>query len=312
MFKWLVRIAATCGLLSLAGALGEFHFALDQISSFRVQYVCGLIVALAAALITRAFIPAVIIIPVLLVHSFAVAQMYIPTNSETVSGGDDIRVMSSNLLVSSTSFNAQVESIYKIDPDIIVFQEYSSSWDMALSDELKEYPFRVSEVLDSPFGIAIYSKYEIISSKIVTLGRSTVPNIDAVVNINSQHLRILGVHPPPPISDRLFNLRNSHLNAISKQVVDETRAMIVLGDLNTTPWSVHFRKMVSETKLRDSRRGFGIHPTWPSKYLFAQIPIDHILINGEIRTVDMGTVVSHGSDHKGLWADLEIGSDKTE
>ena len=59
-------------------------------------------------------------------------------------------------------------------------------------------------------------------------------------------------------------------------------------------------------------RSGSVRPTWPSNYLFAQIPIDHILVNGAILAVDVGTEFSHGSDHKGIWADLELDSDMSE
>ncbi len=55
-------------------------------------------------------------------------------------------------------------------------------------------------------------------------------------------------------------------------------------------WSPYYQKLEQKTRLRNSRLGFGILPTWPAKKIgnsivfdilsrFFQIPIDHCLIS---------------------------------
>ena len=40
--------------------------------------------------------------------------------------------------------------------------------------------------------------------------------------------------------------------------------LTVIGDLNTTSWSYYYKRFVSRMKLYDSRKGFGVHASWPT------------------------------------------------
>ena len=82
--------------------------------------------------------------------------------------------------------------------------------------------------------------------------------------------------------------------------------LVVLGDFNTTPWSYHFRELIINGQLLDGRRGLGILPTWPAKFFPLQIPIDHILLNDGARVVNMQTSTGLSSDHRTIWADLQL------
>jgi len=80
---------------------------------------------------------------------------------------------------------------------------------------------------------------------------------------------------------------------------------VVAGDLNATPWSPIFHRVLDLGRLRDSREGFGLHRTWPSGiHALLRIPIDHVLV-GEGVTVLRREVGPHiGSDHRPVIVDL--------
>ena len=73
--------------------------------------------------------------------------------------------------------------------------------------------------------------------------------------------------------------------------------VLLLGDLNATPWSHPFKRLLQETGLIDGSRGMGYQPTWPAGVLPLLIPIDHCLHSQELRVVhkEVGPMV--GSDH---------------
>ena len=39
--------------------------------------------------------------------------------------------------------------------------------------------------------------------------------------------------------------------------------LILMGDFNTTPWSLAFRRLIRQTGLRNAAAGFGYLATWP-------------------------------------------------
>jgi endonuclease/exonuclease/phosphatase (EEP) superfamily protein YafD len=76
-----------------------------------------------------------------------------------------------------------------------------------------------------------------------------------------------------------------------------TGALVLLGDLNTTSWSPHFRDLINTAGLKDSRAGFGIQPTWPAGTPPLWIPLDHCLVSPEIKVHDRRVGPNVGSDH---------------
>ena len=83
-----------------------------------------------------------------------------------------------------------------------------------------------------------------------------------------------------------------------------------------TMWSPYYRLLVRKTGLRNTRKGFGILPTWPTKGTYQilpgwltslfRIPIDHCLISHGLDTSNIYTGSSTGSDHKPLIVDLHL------
>ena len=90
---------------------------------------------------------------------------------------------------------------------------------------------------------------------------------------------------------------------------------MLAGDLNVTQFSPHFKNLLKTGKLKDSSRGFGYQPTWPAQLpllnkisecpLF-RIPLDHVLVSGDIQVRSVELLPSIGSDHLAVEAVLSI------
>ena len=302
-----LRLAVLGGIVSLGAVFSYHHLIFDLLSHFRVQYVFLLLIGLGVALWCRALAIGLFLSACLLVHVYELYSSQQVTR--TVSGATTtaLIVMSSNLLASNADYASHIAHIKNVNPDVIVFQEYTSEWDGVFSDSLTGYPYRILESMNSPFGIALYSKYPVIEGKVVKLNDGNRPSIDATVLKESTRLRVFGTHPPPPVSTELYNERNRHLEAISALAAENTGPMIVVGDLNISPWSAHFRNFLSNGNLSDFRAGHGILPTWPAGFAPLLIPIDHIVGGGPVRVVSIKTSRGLGSDHRTLWMELNYG-----
>ena len=84
-----------------------------------------------------------------------------------------------------------------------------------------------------------------------------------------------------------------------------------MGDLNVSPWSAEFRQLLKDSQLRDSTKGFGLQPTWPTHVRLMQIPIDHLLYSSDIKIIDRRVGPNIGSDHYPLIVDLQIPKSST-
>jgi endonuclease/exonuclease/phosphatase (EEP) superfamily protein YafD len=80
----------------------------------------------------------------------------------------------------------------------------------------------------------------------------------------------------------------------------------LLGDLNVTPWSPYFQELLAATGLRDSARGWGLQPSWPTMSLLLRVPIDHCLISPELHVTERTLGPDIGSDHFPLLVTLAV------
>ncbi len=116
----------------------------------------------------------------------------------------------------------------------------------------------------------------------------------------------LGTHPLPPGSPERLRLRDEQLTALAGFVAGLRKPLILAGDLNVTPWSPRFERLLRETGLTDTARGRGLQGTWPVGLPWMRIPIDHCLISESFRVVDRKVGPAVGSDHFPLLVDLEL------
>ena len=81
---------------------------------------------------------------------------------------------------------------------------------------------------------------------------------------------------------------------------------ILLGDLNITPWSYFFGRLLRTANLRDPSVGIGFKTTWPVGQILLRIPIDHCLVSPEIAVEDRRVGTDVGSDHFPLVVDFAL------
>ncbi len=172
-------------------------------------------------------------------------------------------------------------------------------------------------------GIAVYSKLPLKNASIHFFGLHKNPSILANLNINGQDISLIAIHPPPP-KPVSFQDRNKQLDEISQYVKSLSNPVVMIGDFNTTMWSHYYKKLVSDTGLRNASKGFGIIPTWPRATTYSaysripsailwllSVPIDQCLISPEIKVLKIRSGVNVGSDHLPLIADLMIPGKKS-
>lgn len=180
------------------------------------------------------------------------------------------------------------------DFDLVVLQEYARPMAQALSK--LEYPFKVERPRSDNFGIAVFSRLPITDAEVLVLDAAGVPSIRAELSIAGRPLRLLATHPLPPVSADHRASRDRQLAALA-HALPLAGAVVLAGDLNSTPWSPQVRRLRQESGLLDSARGFGVQPTWPSLFPPLWIPIDHVLHSAELVVTQRATGPACGSDH---------------
>ena len=76
-------------------------------------------------------------------------------------------------------------------------------------------------------------------------------------------------------------------------------SVIVMGDLNLTPWSPLFRDFLIAADLHDASRGHGLTPTWYRWPFFPfGLVLDHGLASQDIVCTKRAVQGDVGSDHR--------------
>jgi endonuclease/exonuclease/phosphatase (EEP) superfamily protein YafD len=162
------------------------------------------------------------------------------------------------------------------------------------------------EERDGNFGIALLSKYPLAATAVVASEPLGLATIVATLDISGRRLQLIGTHPMIPLGPRNYAARNTQLTAVSDLLRRSEGARVLIGDLNTSMWGLNYRTLEARSGLRNVRRGFGVLPTWPTFLPFAMIPIDHVLVSGEVGVLDVRTGPRIGSDHLPLLVTLTL------
>ncbi len=113
-------------------------------------------------------------------------------------------------------------------------------------------------------------------------------------------LEVLGTHPLSPTNGSRAARRDAQLEAVAAWSADRPGPLVVVGDLNTTPWSAVFRHLESAGNLVNSQRGFGLQASWPVGWAPLMIPLDHLLHTADLTTLRRQLGPALGSDHYAL------------
>jgi len=295
-------LAATAGLVlcltTVAGFLGRSHWTVDLFSHFRMQYLVGLGALTLLFLIARHGRIALGFFVFTIVNLAVVVPLYVP--GEWVREGVDsesFRLMLINVNTREGDPERVVEAVGVEDPDLLVLEELSPRWKEAVGRLEARYPHRRTVYREDNFGIGLFSKLPLEDAHVLYVEDKPVPSILAEVEAPSgRRFRVLATHPVPPVNQEYTRSRDVHLSALPG-LVEEDMPTILAGDLNTTPWNHGFKRLLKETGLENSMRGFGVQSTWPVRPFVLRIPLDHVLHSEEFRVVDRRVGSSVGSDH---------------
>ncbi|MBH23614.1 MAG: hypothetical protein CMH57_03925 [Myxococcales bacterium] len=310
--RWSERIGAharlwlALGVLATGlGFLGGLHWAVGLAAHFRVQYVlAALMIGIVAALVrdTRAVVVAAALVCVNVAPVIGATFIGVGPDPDHARA---LSVMSINVYRDNPDAAAVQAAIREARPDVVGLIEVNARWGGALLEPLKDlYPHQKVATDESMFGLALLSRTPLRDAELIAPGGGGFPVIRArVEGQGGREVTILLVHPPPPIMPSLARAHEAQLDALPEVVRGAGERVVLMGDLNATPWSHPFQALLSGSGLRDSRVGVGIHTTWPAAAPIAGLPLDHVLVKGlEVVARRIGPDV--GSDHLPVLVEL--------
>ena len=291
-------------VISLAGFLGAWTWWLEILSHFRVQYaLCFLLLALAYAAggKWRGFVGA---LSLALINAAPVFLFLWPPAAPAPPNQTVFRAMLLNVNCRRGEPAAVRATIASAHPDFLVLEEISPRWLVELAPALAEYPFRKIQARHDNFGIGLFSRQPFDAARIEPFGIVDVPSVFADLTLAGRRLTLVATHPLPPGGALLAAERNRQLEWIARKIASVPGPVLLLGDLNTSPWSPAYRRVLATSGLADAAQGRSIRPTWPSFLPPLWIPLDHVLHSDEIAVHAFAVGPHVGSDHLPLVVDF--------
>ncbi len=318
MKQWLLKLfqfsAIVTFLLSIAGFWGELAYLLEITVHFKWQYLAiGCLISLFF-LVRGQPVWLIFSLCIVLLNLSFVLPWYLPANGfsqlarSTNTNSNPLKILLANVNIANQNYADTLDLIQSTNPDLFAIVETNQNWleQVAMSGI---FPYSIQSPNAGNFGVALYSKFPLKPVNVPTLPASTVSRVEdyhvaATVEIDQTSVTFIAIHPPPPITAVLTNLRNQELQIVGDFVQKNPSATVILGDLNTTMWTTAYRQFEQRTNLKNARKGFGILPTWTTRLPLLFIPIDHILISSNFTVLDIKTGKNLGSDHLPLIVEL--------
>lgn len=315
----LLGAATAClAAVTATGWLGRFWWVADLFNHFALYYTVasGSLLLLAAILGRRR--TAVILLMILAFNARAVWPTFLPVNHKIPSGASAIRLAQVNILHKNRDRDRALAFLERCDADVLFVQELDPWWARVIAESDVPYRFEVTRPAEGSFGIAMLVR-ETLDRDHVTIESTRVidfanhhdgaerPAIEVALLLDGQAVKLLSIHPPPPTTAGYADLRNAILQQAREWADVQTDPHVILGDLNTTPWSYAFAILTRDGELINSLNGQGNQGSWPTHLpLPWLLPIDHCLFSPQWVCTERRLGPETGSDHLPLLVTLAL------
>ena len=295
-------LGALLTLATVATFLDGVWWLTDLLANLRVQYAFGFLVLSVIFALVRTRSLAVICVVGVLANAAVVLPLYLERPAPPADGSGVLEIMFLNTEIRGVSPDALIEDLRTARHDLIFLSAATDG--LAETMESAAIPYRVAQarprgtslelLLLAREGLSVETAIRQFGS------RSRDMAIEARVNLGGTTVRVLGVHPVSPATRERAERNARHLEGIAAWARIQADPVVIVGDLNSTPWSPVFRELLRDGGLINSQSGFGIQASWPALLGPLGIPIDHVLHSEELTTLDRTLGPGYGSSHRSL------------
>jgi endonuclease/exonuclease/phosphatase (EEP) superfamily protein YafD len=219
-----------------------------------------------------------------------------------------LRLVTVNVLMTNREVDGLGATLQEADPDLVLALEPDDWWVERLCEMLPGHTFRVLHPLDNTYGIALFSRLELLHPEVRFLLKPDIPSIRARVRLPSgEDIVLLGVHPEPPSpSESDTSLpRDAELVLVGREIARDPKPVIVAGDLNDVAWSRTSRLFRRLSRVIDPRVGRGFFNSFDATCWWMRWPLDHVFYSPDFLLRDLRRLPAFGSDHFPILIELE-------
>lgn len=228
-----------------------------------------------------------------------------------------LHIVNANVLMDSRDADALLAILREQDPDIILLAEPNAWWVEQVRSLEKSHPFTVLQPQSNTYGLALYSRFELVAPEVLFRVEPGVPSIragvrlpgGALVELHAVHPRPPGIDPPGAEERQSSGPRDAELLLVAREVAERGAPALVVGDFNDVAWSRSTRLVQRVGHLLDPRAGRGLFNTFHAQLPFLRYPLDHIFHTNHFSLVGLERLPGFGSDHFPIFAALVLDPD---
>ena len=215
-----------------------------------------------------------------------------------------LSILNANVLLGNDDYAAVLAMVERRDPDILVLLEGGPEWEAAMTPLHARYGYRIGEPIPNAYGLLFYSKLPFAGVVDMRVAEG-VPSVSGTLTLrDGSDVRIDAVHPEPPWPGDDVGERDAELVMVGREIRDDGRAAVIVGDLNDVAWSKTSRLFLDVSGMEDPRKGRGLLPTFNAHWPLMRWPLDHLFVSPHWGLVDLAREDRIGSDHFPLYAEL--------
>lgn len=227
-----------------------------------------------------------------------------------------LRVLSLNVQASNRNGEAVLETVRSDDADIVLLLETDSWWDAQIAGLYDRYPNHMASQPRAAhyYGMQVLSRLPLSDTDMVYLFDEATPTLDTLVTLrDGSSVRLLGLHPRPPLSEpQPTTLRDGSIAAMAKVAFTSPEPVIMAGDMNAVPWSDIVRLTKRVGHLADPRVGRGFIASFDVDSSWMRWPLDHILAQDGFQLLSFERLAAVGSDHYPMAATFCLSADASK
>ncbi|HEY6550142.1 MAG TPA: endonuclease/exonuclease/phosphatase family protein [Solirubrobacterales bacterium] len=286
----------------------ESGFPLIPLMAFTPYAAIAALLVAGVAVALRNWAAAAIVTVATVCLAAATLPRAIGTETADAAGHETLTVLSTNIHHGTADPAALIDLVDQFHPDLLSIQELTPSFAAKLRQAgiERRLPHSMLLVHRSASGAGLYSRLPLTPLPHQTRFFFRMPRAEVVL-ADGRRLRIVGVHPYPPLRRNVGTWQKS-LESLPSAGVGTP--WVLAGDFNATLDHAELRDIL-DRGYRDAGEvaGKGLEPTWPTmghRFLPPVITIDHVLADRRLGVADYGVVDLPGSDHRAIHAQLVL------
>ncbi|HYD16935.1 MAG TPA: endonuclease/exonuclease/phosphatase family protein [Patescibacteria group bacterium] len=211
--------------------------------------------------------------------------------------GEPLKILQVNVLKTNQDTARLRALIAEEKPDLIVAAEVNGKFALMFSDLSRDYPHQLVEPREDRYGMAVASRLPFTAAELLCLSVKKSVAMAFGIRHAGVEISFLSLHPPTP--NRNLRARDQEFDRAVKHFGPRRDSIIVLGDLNASPYCPAYKKLLRRLSLRNARDGNGLCGSFPV-FLptpLLRLPIDHVLVSANLQVHEFRLGPHIGSDH---------------